>query len=148
MLIALVGCLSSCNSYFDLDGEDVTEKLVVYCLAAPGRDTTVIQLSKSLPVTSSGLPPTGIPDADVEFLVNGEPKTVQWTDKKMGCVPRECYYVIAPLHEGDKVEVKAVYGSLEPVVANTIMPPAFQLESIKMLYKPSLDEKMQIQVAI
>ncbi len=61
-----------CNSHFEIEGLQAEEKLVVYCMPTAGYDTTVIQLSKTVPLNSAGLPPEGIPDADIEFTVNGE----------------------------------------------------------------------------
>lgn len=124
--------LTSCESYFDLEGLDPEEKLVIYCMPAAGCDTTVIQLSKTVPVTAAGVPPQGIADAYVDFTVNGEKQTVRWTDEAVGMVPEQSYYVVKSLKTGDRIGITAEVPGLTPVTSASTVPEKFPLVGVTL----------------
>lgn len=117
--------LGSCTSHFDLEGIEAEEKLVVYCLPTAGCDTTIIQVSKTVPLQSSGLPPRGIPGAFIDFCVNGERQEVQWAEMTTGMVPRESYYVVRKLNVGDRIDIVAEAKGLTAVTSSSVVPGPF-----------------------
>ena len=71
LLPVCIGLLSSCTYHFELDDVGASPKLVLY--SYPGSsDTTVIRLSRSLPVSQKGELGRGLKGADVRLSVNGE----------------------------------------------------------------------------
>lgn len=124
--------LTSCESYFDLEGLDPEQKLVIYCMPAAGCDTTVIQLSKTVPVTAAGVPPQGIADAYVDFTVNGEKQTVRWAQEAVGMVPEQSYYVVKSLKTGDRIGITAEVPGLTPVTSASTVPEKFPLVGVTL----------------
>ena len=45
---------SSCSYEFELNDINVGEKIVLYCIPCTDKDTTLIQLSRSIPVSKKG----------------------------------------------------------------------------------------------
>lgn len=87
MIILGVSLLfSSCVYHFDLDEAEGIPKLVVYSYPGSG-DTTVVRLSRSLPVTGKGEIVSGLTGTDVRLEVNGTPVGLLWTDKALPGVP-------------------------------------------------------------
>ena len=68
--LILAAILSSCTYHFELDEVDACEKLVLYCFPS-NKDTTVIQLSKSVPVSKREPLDKSVRNADIHFTVNG-----------------------------------------------------------------------------
>lgn len=122
----------SCTSEFDIDTVEAGPKAVVYCMPAAGCDTTVIQLSKTVPVTQTETPPAGIPGAEILFTVNGEPQPVMWAERKTGMVPRQCYYVVKSLKEGDRIDIAAQVGDLPTVSSSTTVPAPFPFDMVEV----------------
>lgn len=146
-LIALL-TVTSCHSDFELEGMDAEEKLVLYCMPAAGVDTTLIQLSKSLPVTGTGLPPRGIPGARIRFEVNGVEKPVYWNeDDSCGILRPQCYYVVTEgLKEGDAVRIEAEADAMRPVLSETVVPAPFPVKDIVLAVKHDSEPKMQFRI--
>lgn len=138
--------LSSCNSYFDPEGLNPEEKLVLYCMPNPNQDSIIIQLSKSVPVTMTGTPPLGIPNADISVLVNGEPQQVHWNEERTDNLPPQCYYVLNRFKEGDNIEILAESKGFNPVSSATTIPKAFPVEDINLVLKPGIDTRLQFQI--
>lgn len=136
----------SCDSYFDIDGLQPTVKLVLYSLPVVGRDTTIIQLSKSVPVSGEGQPQLGFPGGDVKFAINGEPKAVFWNEERKGCLPGQCYYTVAAIKSGDKIGVSAELDGFPVVTSETVVPEPFKVEKVEMLYRS--DELSNVQTRV
>ena len=45
---------SSCSYEFELNDINAREKIVLYCMPCADKDTTLIQLSRSVPVSNKG----------------------------------------------------------------------------------------------
>ena len=137
-----------CNSHFEIEGLQAEEKLVVYCMPTAGYDTTVIQLSKTVPLNSAGLPPEGIPDADIEFTVNGESQKVCWLESGTGSmVPDKSYYVVKKLSKGDRIDIAASSGRLPTVRSSSVVPDGFRLHKV-VLAESSTDAGYDRQIRI
>lgn len=67
---------SSCSYEFELNDINVGEKIVLYCIPCTDKDTTLIQLSRSIPVSKKGKLQNGISDAGINFTVNGKEQPV------------------------------------------------------------------------
>ncbi len=139
ILLITIALLASCDTkYVDLDELDATEKLVLYCMPAAGVDTTLIQLSRSVPVTSSSLKKKELGDATIHYMVNGVEQEVKYTEKKIGSVPKKSYYVVGALHAGDKVSVEASVDGLPAVSGSTTIPASFPFNRIELALKNAL----------
>lgn len=136
----------SCDSYFDIGDLVSEERLVMYCMPVAGQDTTVIQLSKSMPIGVSGLPAFGLSGAEVSFTVNGIGKEVCWSEAGEGCVPELCYYSICPIKAGDRVEVSATFKGLPTVKGVSVIPDSFPVDRIELICKSVEDMLMQTRV--
>ena len=137
---------ASCDSYFDIGDLATDSRLVLYCMPVAGCDTTVIQLSKSIPVGGVGLPTYGLPGAEVKFSVNGEEKQVLWNEEAKGVLPSLCYYSVAEIKADDRIEVSADFKGLPTVTSSTVVPQAFPMEKVELIRMPGEDSRMQVRV--
>lgn len=138
--------LNACNSYFDPENIDVTERPVMYCIPSPGNEAVIIQLSKSVPVTASGLPPRGLPGANISFRLNGKPMEAVWNQNVTPRLPAECYYVPVRVNEGDEIDLSAEMTSFNIMSSHTKIPAAFPLEDIELVLRPGIEEKLQFRI--
>ncbi|MCI8999135.1 MAG: DUF4249 domain-containing protein [Muribaculaceae bacterium] len=145
-ILFLLLLLCSCDSYFEPECPDTDEKTVLYCMPSPDTDTVLIQLSRSVPLSSSGTPPKGIPGADIDFRINGTLHPVQWNEKATPSLPAECYYVCSHVNEGDRIEIMASTDGIAPVSAFTVIPPPFPLNHISFGLKPGISPQLQIRI--
>lgn len=134
LLICIVLC--SCHYEFELDDLNTSEKLVLYCMPCADRDTTLIQLSKSRPVSQKGTA-AHVSDARISFTVNGEEQTVHRAETELPSVPARCYYVIGRWKENDVIRMEAEADGLPPVSAQTTIPAGFPLEKVSLMLKPT-----------
>lgn len=136
---------SSCVYHFDLDEAGGIPKLVVYSYPGSG-DTTVVRLSRSLPVTGKGEIVSGLTGTDVRLEVNGTPVGLLWTDKALPGVPAKSYYAVQRYEEGDCIRLTASAEGLETVSSVTTIPAPFPLNSVHMERKPSDPSTLQFQI--
>jgi hypothetical protein len=135
IMIMMVALLSSCGSrYIDFDDMDNTSKLVLYCMPAAGIDTTVVQISRSIPVsTSSATIKSELLGVNVRYMVNDIEQEVLYAEKYLGDnVPAGCYYVVGKLHEGDRVSVEASATGFGSVRGSTTIPKSFPFKEISL----------------
>ncbi len=136
----------SCTSSFELGDVTAEEKLVLYCFPTADSDTTIIQLSKSIPVSEKGTPERGIPGAQILFTVNGEPKAVHWNESGTPGVPDLCYYVVTPLNSGDRIDIEASLNNLT-ASSQTIVPGQFQLDDMSLGIKPGIEKELLFKIS-
>lgn len=148
LLLLTAAIASSCTSTFELDEINARQQLVVYCMPVAGRDTTIIQLSKSIPVTMSGQPPQGIPDAVISFTVNGKQLPVSWNEKTTSNLPAQCYYVVTPIREGDTISIIADADGLPAVSSTTFIPAPPVINRVELSYKKDYEWGEQTQARI
>ena len=150
LVLLLLAALSvqSCTSTFELDEINASQKLVVYCMPVAGRDTTIIQLSKSIPVNMAGIPPQGLPDANIDFTVNGKSYPAQWNQEKTSNLPAQCYYVVTPIREGDTVSITADADGLPTVSSATQIPAPPIVDRVELSYKHSYESGDLMQTSI
>ena len=146
MIILGVSLLfTSCVYHFDLDEAEGIPKLVVYSYPGSG-DTTVVRLSRSLPVTGKGEIVSGLTGTDVRLEVNGTSVGLLWTDKALPGVPAKSYYTVQRYEEGDCIRLTASAEGLETVSSVTTIPVPFPLNSVHMERKPSDPGTLQFQI--
>lgn len=135
VLLALCG---SCTYSFEIDDFASTPKLVLYSF--PGnRDTTLIQVSRSMPVSAESIAETGLPSADICFYVNGEAKEVRRADGNSTSLPEGSYYVTGNFVPGDRVRITAEAPGLPPVVSETEIPNPVSIKNIRIVAKQNAD---------
>ena len=134
-LLVLLLAFASCKDDFDINKLQDVPRLVVYCFPS-ARDTTVIIVSKSLPVASTKgdsyeLVKTPV-DARIGYQVNGKSYEVRRIEEKLpsgiytgpdsisGLVGQ--YYVVAPQKAGDQIQLEVAADDMEPVSASTSIP--------------------------
>lgn len=123
---------TSCSYNFQLDDINEPSKLVMYSYPG-GSDTTVVRLSRSIPIQEKGEPTDGMEGADVRLSVNdGEPVSLRWTADSLPGVPARSYYVVHPYKPGDKVHVTARADGLRSVSSRTTVPTAIRLDSVRI----------------
>lgn len=136
---------SSCVYHFDLDESAGIPKLVVYSYPGSG-DTTVVRLSRSLPVSNKDENLSGLAGKDVRLEVNGTPVGLLWTEHALPGVPANSYYAVRTYGEGDCVRLTASAEGLGTVSSTTTVPASFPLNSVYMERKPSNPGVLQFQI--
>ena len=134
--------LAACNDKLDLDDVRSDERLVLYCMPCAGLDTTLIQLSRSVPVHKRRAEPEPLQGVRIVFSVNGEEQPVLRSEKGTPTVPAGCYYVVGQWHEGDAIDLTAEAEDLPPIQAHTVIPSAFPLKEVDLAVKPGVDDRM------
>lgn len=135
ILIMMAALLTSCGAgYIDFDDMGNTDKLVLYCMPAAGMDTTVVQVSRSIAVsTSSSTTTDELTGVSVRYTVNDVEQEVLYATQWVGTnVPKGCYYVIGKLREGDRVSVEASATGFPVVHGSTTIPKSFPLKEVKL----------------
>ena len=134
-ILALV--ITSCRDEYVIDDLQDPSKIVAYCFPTAG-DTTLIRLSRSIPVQHLNDPSTSQTPFVVSYSLNGEPQNVVPTDDE------GTYLVIASQQEGDAVSLSAAAEGLESVTAQTQIPSPcpIQIDTIRrvQLYDSSYEE--------
>ncbi len=137
---------SSCSYEFELNDINVGEKIVLYCIPCTDKDTTLIQLSRSIPVSKKGKLQNGISDAGINFTVNGKEQPVYWNENATSSLPARCYYVLGRYNEADKVDIKASADGLPSVSSETVLPVPFPLKKVDMKLKYEINTKLQFLI--
>ena len=145
LLTVCIGLFSSCTYSFELDDVGASPKLVLY--SYPGsNDTTVVSLSRSLPVSQKGELVQGLKGADVRLSVNGEAISLSWTDDSIPGVPAQSYYAVKSYKDGDKVSITAMAEGVKAVSSATVIPSKFPLTSIDLALKDGEPNQLQFQI--
>lgn len=118
-LLAVIS-LTACKDDFDIDKVKSTPKLILYCMPTVG-DTTVIELTRSLPVNTKGSI-TPVVDAHINYSVNG--KTAEVINMGDGS-----YKAVAHQQVGDRIELTAQADGLSAVSASTTILDAVSIDN-------------------
>ena len=145
LLPVYIGLLSSCTYHFEQDDVGASPKLVLYSYPGSG-DTTVVHLSRSLPVSQKGELVRGLKGADVHLSVNGEAVPLAWTDDSIPGVPAQSYYAVKAYEDGDKVNITAAAERMKAVSSATVVPSRFPLTSIKLALKDGEPNLLQFRI--
>ena len=137
---------SSCSYEFELSDINAGEKIVLYCMPCADKDTTLIQLSRSVPISKKGKLQNGISEAGINFTVNGKEQPVYWNENATSSLPARCYYVLGRYNEADKVDIKVSADGLPSVSSETVLPVSFPLKKVDMKLKREIDTKLQFLV--
>ena len=109
-MITAVILLCSCNNDVDRDMLKSDPKLVLYCFPGTDNDTTVIDLSSSIPVNRNvqfdRKESYSIPHATISYQLNGTELPVMYAKESTGRVPVGKYYVVAKHHCGDNISIE------------------------------------------
>lgn len=144
--LILTVMLSSCSYHFELDEADSHEKLVLYCFPS-NNDTTIIQLSRSVPVNQKEPLDKSTRNANILFTVNGEKQAVYWNEDSTSSIPAQCFYALGKWGKGDNLHLKAAVTGLPRVFAQTSMPDNFPLKEFKMIPREGRENTLQVLVA-
>ena len=142
---AYVGLLASCTYHFKLDDMAVSPKLVLYSYPGAG-DTTVVHLSRSLPLNQKGEIESGLRDAEVSLTVNDKTTRLAWTNDSIPGVPARSYYAVQKYKDGDRVSISVAAGDQKVASSGTVIPPPFPLESIELVQKPENQGTIQFRI--
>lgn len=137
--------LPSCTYYFQLDDVAESPKLVMYSYPGSG-DTTIVRLSRSMPVSAKGAIVSGLRSPDIRCTVNGTPVSLQWTTDSLPGVPAGSHYLVTAYRDGDCVEFTASVEGLKAVSAATVIPVSFPLLSVEMKRKSSEPSTLQFLI--
>ena len=118
-LLAVIS-LTACKDDFDIDKVKSTPKLILYCMPTVG-DTTVIELTRSLPVNTKGSI-TPVVDAHINYSVNG--KTAEVINMGDGS-----YKAVAHQQVGDRIDLTAQADGLSAVSASTTILDAVSIDN-------------------
>ena len=118
-LLAVIS-LTACKDDFDIDKVKSIPKLILYCMPTVG-DTTVIELTRSLPVNTKGSI-TPVVDAHINYSVNG--KTAEVINMGDGS-----YKAVAHQQVGDRIELTAQADGLSAVSASTTILDAISIDN-------------------
>lgn len=143
--LILTAVLSSCTYHFELDEVDASEKLVLYCFPS-NKDTTVIQLSKSVPVSKREPLDKSVRNADIHFTVNGKEQAIYWNEDSTSSLPAQCYYTLGKCGKNDCQQLQAASTGLPAITAQTVMPDNFPLKEVRLAPKGDSDNTLQVLV--
>lgn len=143
--LLLVVCLVSCNYELNLDEVDTKEKLVLYCFPS-NSDTTIIQLSKSVPIGQKYTSNTRINNADINLTVNGKAQNIYWNEDSTTSLPAQCYYALGKWTKDDIIQLRANVEHLPAITAQTSIPDKFPLKEIRLEPLEGSSNIMQVQV--
>ena len=117
-----VSFFSSCEiKQFDVDVLAGDPELVLIC--CPGtRDTTIIQLYKTIPVGDNYYGFPFLDSAEIVFRINGVKEAVIPSHAGVGSVPEGCWFVPRRLEPGSLVEIEAEAEDMGPVSSSTRIP--------------------------
>lgn len=127
LIMITVLVLASCKDDFTVDDIQASPKLVVYCMPSPG-DTTKIQVSSSVPVTSKSLSkaiPQYVSNATIVYSVNGQ----QYPATSLG---NGIYRIVAPQRTGDKIHLEVSADGFAAVSASTVIPDTVPIQKVKV----------------
>ena len=130
IFILTLASLTACEVERDLDIKhlDHESRLVVYCMPTAQRDTTVIQVSHSLPINgnygTSGDAYVTTEGCLIDYKVNGISQEVHAlsTNERMGTVPPGRYYVVCPQQAGDHISISVSHEGYPTATAETVIP--------------------------
>ncbi|MDR3118871.1 MAG: DUF4249 domain-containing protein [Mediterranea sp.] len=143
--LLLTVAFPSCNYHFELDGVDATEKLVLYCFPS-NSDTTVIQLSRSVPVNKKEPSDKNMRNADIHLTVNEEEQAIYWNEDPTSTLPAQCYYTLRKWKPDDCLQLQANVKDMPVITAKTTMPGNFPLEEIRMIPKKGSKNTLQVLI--
>ena len=112
--------LTSCKDDFDINKIQSNPKLILYCMPTVG-DTTVIRLTRSLPVNTKGSI-TPVTTAHVDYTVNG--KAAEIINMGDGT-----YKAVAHQQVGDHIHIAAYADSLPVASASTTILDAITIDN-------------------
>lgn len=145
--LSILAFCSACSYHFDIEEMGENPKLVIYSF--PGnQDTTFIQVSKSIPVSSKQDQQTALSGAKITFCVNGKEKEVQYAEEGSTSMPQACNYVLGKFYPGDRIEIKAEAENLPAVSSRTEIPAFFPLKQFNLVKKLDSYGKKIIQFQI
>lgn len=145
--LSILAFCSACSYHFDIEEMGENPKLVIYSF--PGnQDTTFIQVSKSIPVSSKQDQQTALSGAKITFCVNGKEKEVQYAEEGSTSMPQACNYVLGKFYPGDRIEIKAEAENLPAVSSRTEIPAFFPLKQFKLVKKLNSNGMKIIQFQI
>lgn len=127
LLGAVLLSITSCSYSFDISGINADKKLVAYCFPGNG-DTTLIQLSSSVPLQSDDYLISGVKEADIMFSINGESKSIERLAPSQG--PH--FFTTEVFKPGDHIQMAALVQNLPPISASTSIPELFGLNKITL----------------
>lgn len=137
--------LSSCSYHIELDEVYASEKLVLYCFPS-NKDTTVIQLSRSVPVGKREPLDKSVRNADIHFTVNGKEQAIYWNEDSTSSLPAQCYYTLGKWGQNDCLQLQVASTGLPAITAQTVMPDIFPLKEIRLAPKASSENTLQVFV--
>lgn len=143
--LILTAVLSSCTYHFELDEVDASEKLVLYCFPS-NKDTTVIQLSRSVPISKREQLDKSVRNADIHFTVNGKEQAIYWNEDSTSSLPAQCYYTLGKWGQNDCLQLQVASTELPTITAQTGMPDNFPLKEIRLAPKESNENTLQVLV--
>lgn len=115
-LIVAAFLLSSCKDSYDLSEMQNPRKLVVYAFPSEA-DTTFISVTNSVGVMkyTDTRKVKNVTDAQIDYRVNGEPRSVQTLDDGS-------YFVVGGQKAGDRIDLQVAHRSFQPVSSSTVVP--------------------------
>lgn len=128
LLLAFFLPVFACEREFTVNVQ-ADPKLFLQCFPGP-RDTTIIQLNRTIPTGTDWDGPMFLESAEVVCKVNGLARAVErWDAAPSGSVPEGCWFVTGQLFPGDVISVDARADDLPAIHAETTLPafpPEFQ----------------------
>lgn len=143
--LILTAVLSSCSYHIELDEVYASEKPVLYCFPS-NKDTTVIQLSRSVPVGKREPLDKSVRNADIHFTVNGKEQAIYWNEDSTSSLPAQCYYTLGKWGQNDCLQLQVASTGLPAITAQTVMPDIFPLKEIRLAPKGSSENTLQVFV--
>lgn len=146
LYLLMLSTFPSCSYDFNLGHIDATEKLVLYCMPCADRDTTLIQLFYSQPVTKNGKADNSVPNAKITCMVNGQKQAVYYAESAKPSVPAGCYYMLGQRKDTDDISLCVEADGLPTISAETTIPASFPLKKVDILRKQDIDDKLQFRI--
>ena len=140
-LVLLCACT---KTDMDIEIKKSDPKLVLYCFPNTESDTTIISLTTSLPLTAGTQiikmeQQLTVKNPQITYRVNGQERTVYYTEERMKNVPPMSYYVLGNHQPGDQVSIDASAPGYPDIHAETYIPEMPEVTAFKKAHSVFID---------
>ena len=135
IIVSAALLLCACNNEVDVEVLKGEPKLVLYCFPNTEHDTTIIDLSRSLPASANVRDLAegnfSVSRARVTYRVNGTERPVMFAEESNGYVPAGKYYTVGKHQCGDVVSISASADGYPDIHAETTIPDMPEIKDVK-----------------
>ncbi|MBR1462271.1 MAG: DUF4249 family protein [Prevotella sp.] len=126
MICCAAALLCACSNEMDIEVLNSNPKMVLYCFPNTEHDTTIINLSASVPVAkktrNTSHEQVVVSNPRIIYRVNGEERMVSQAGENTDYVPKNSYYVVGANRSGDRISIEVSAEGYADIHAETVIP--------------------------